>query len=175
MKVPIPFVWVLFAFACGGPGATQEQAAPEEGTALTATTTVLDLATYDTPLLVDLGDLATLGVDSPTVKWNEELGQLEVWAGEHFGLLITEEPGDLARLQADLDRDMLRKHTVVEQTPERFVYRSEFPDDAGTYLHFYTTIQVGERSFVVTDMEQHRYNEADVRRMVNAVKAKPAV
>jgi len=175
MKAPILFVWVFLAFACGGPGGTQEQALPEEGNAVAATATVLDLAPYDTPLLVDLGDLATLGVDSPTVKWNEELGQLEVWAGEHFGLLITEEPGDLARLKADLDRDMLRKHTVVEQTPERFVYRSEFPDDAGTYLHFYLTVHVGERSFVVTDMEQHQYNEADVRRMVNAVKAKPAV
>ncbi len=174
MKAPILFVWVFLAFACGGPGGTQEQALPEEGNAVAATATVLDLAPYDTPLLVDLGDLATLGVDSPTVKWNEEFGRLEVSAGEHFGLLITEEPGDLARLKADLDRDMLRKHTVLEETPEKLVYRSEFPDDAGTYIHFYRSVQVGDRTFVVTDADQVRFNEADVKRMAASIKAKVA-
>ena len=136
---------------------------------------MLDLVKYDTPLLIELGDMVTLGVDSPTVKWNEEFGRLEVSAGDHFGLLITEEPGDLARLKADLERDMLRKHTVLEETPEKLVYRSEFPDEAGTFIHFYRTVQVGDRSFVVTDMEQKRYNEADVQRMVNAINVRGAV
>ena len=95
-------------------------------------------------------------------------------AGEHFGLLITEEPGDLARLKADLDRDMLRKHTVIEETAEKLVYRSEFPDDAGTYIHFYRSVQVGDRTFVVTDADQVRFNEADVKRMAASIKTKEA-
>lgn len=173
MKVLIPIALALCFSACGGNDGTPEgQVVDSTETAVVPA--VLDLATYDTPLLVELGDLATLGVDSPTVKWNEEFGHLEVNAGDHFGLLITEEPSDMARLKADLDRDMLRKHTVIEETPEKLVYRSDFPDDAGTYIHFYRSVQVGDRSFVVTDVEQRRFNEADVKRMAASIKAKEA-
>lgn len=172
MKALIPVVLLLGLSACGGNDGVPEGEVVDS--TATAASTVLDLAQYDTPLLVELGDLATLGVDTPSVKWNEEFGHLEVNAGEHFGLLITEEPGDLARLKADLDRDMLRKHTVIEEAPEKLVYRSEFPDDAGSYIHFYRTVHVGDRTFVVTDAEQRRFNEADVKRMLGSIKAKVA-
>jgi hypothetical protein len=175
MKAMAPVVLALGLVACGGNDSKPEgEVVDSTATAVTTPPAVLDLGSYDTPLLVELGDMATLGVDSPTVKWNEEIGRLEVSAGEHFGLLITEEPGDLARLKADLDRDMLRKHTVLEETPEKLVYRSEFPDDAGTYIHFYRSVQVGDRTFVVTDADQVRFNEADVKRMAASIKAKVA-
>lgn len=161
--------------ACGSNDHTPEGEVVDSTGTAAVPPAVLDLAPYDTPLLVELGDLATLGVDSPTVKWNEEFGHLEVNAGDRFGLLITEEPADMKRVKADLDRDMLRKHTVMEESPEKLVYRSEFPDDAGTYIHFYRTVQVGDRTFVVTDTEQRRFNEADVQRMVGSIKAKAAV
>lgn len=175
MKALAPVILALALVGCGGNDSLPEgEVVDSTATAATTPPAILDLGSYDTPLLVELGDMATLGVDSPTVVWNEEFGRLEVNAGEHFGLLITEEPGDLARLKADLDRDMLRKHTVLEETPEKLVYRSEFPDDAGTYIHFYRTVQVGERTFVVTDAEERRFNEADVKRMAAAIKAKLA-
>jgi hypothetical protein len=175
MKAMVPVVLALCLVACGSNDTKPEgEVVDSTATAVTTPPAILDLGSYDTPLLVELGDMATLGVDSPTVKWNEEFGRLEVSAGEHFGLLITEEPGDLARLKADLDRDMLRKHTVIEETPEKLVYRSEFPDDAGTYIHFYRSVQVGDRTFVVTDADQLRFNEADVKRMAAAIKAKVA-
>lgn len=174
MKALIPAALVLCISACGGADGTPPEGEVVDSTETAEAPAVLDLITYDTPLLIELGDLATLGVDTPIVKWNEDFGRLEVNAGDHFGLLITEEPGDLARLKADLDRDMLRKHTILEETPEKLVYRSEFPDDAGTYIHFYRAVQVGDRSFVVTDVEQRRFNEADVQRMAAAIKAKVA-
>ena len=175
MKAILPFGLVAILASCGG----QHDGAVQEATDSTAVTNteapaVLDLSPFDTPLMIELGDLATLGVDSPTVMWNEEFGRLEVNAGDHFGMLITEEPGDLARLKADLDRDMLRKHTGIEEAPEKLVYRSEFPDDAGSYIHFYRPVHVGDRTFVVTDAEQRRFNEADVKRMLGSIKAKVA-
>lgn len=175
MKALIPFALLILLSSCGG----GKQEAAEEMADTTATSavapTILDLSAFDTPLLVELGDMSTLGVDSPTVKWNEEFGRLEVSAGEHFGLFITEEPADLARLKADLDRDMLQKHTMIEETPEKLVYRSQFPDDAGTFIHFYRTVQVGGRTFVVTDAQPVRFNEADVARMAGSIKTKAAV
>lgn len=175
MKALIPFALVVLFSSCGdGKKEAAEQMADTTATSAVAPA-ILDLSTFDTPLLVELGDMSTLGVDSPTVKWNEEFGRLEVSAGEHFGLLITEEPADLSRLKADLDRDMLQKHTVIEETPEKLVYRSQFPDDAGTFIHFYRTVQVGDRTFVVTDAGQVRFNEADITRMAASIKTKTAV
>ena len=34
----------------------------------------VDLGKWDMPLIVDLGDGSTLGVDTPTVRWNESSG-----------------------------------------------------------------------------------------------------
>ena len=85
---------------------------------------IVDLGRYDMPLIVDLGDPATLGVDTPMVKWNEEFGRMEVSGGEHFELTISEEPADMARLKADLERSMLQQNTVLEETPEKIVYKS---------------------------------------------------
>lgn len=175
MRSLLPFALLAVLTSCGGQH-ENSAAVTVDTTAVVAAVapTVLDLSAFDTPLLVELGDMATLGVDSPAVKWNEEFGRLEVNAGDHFGLLITEEPGDLARLKADLDRDMLRKHTVIEEGPDKLVYRSEFPDDAGTFIHFYRVMQVGDRQFVITDAEERRFNEADVARMVGSIKVRSA-
>lgn len=167
---------VVLLAACGDgkKEAAEKLAAMNDSIAAAQASRSIDLSAYDTPLLVDLGDPATLGVDSGTVKWNEEFGQLEVSAGERFALAITEEPADLARLKADLDRDMLRKHTILEETPDRLVYRSQFPDEDLVFIHFLRIVQVGDRTFVVRDAEQGRFNEADVVRMVGAVRPQEA-
>jgi hypothetical protein len=58
-----------------------------------------------------------------------------VQAGEHFGLVITEGPADMARLKGDLERDLLRKNTILQETPDLLIFRSEFPDDTTLTFH----------------------------------------
>ena len=158
--------------SCGSndTGTTEEQVTADSSTIVPGN--VIDLASFDVPFTVELGDITTLRVDTPEVHWNEEFGHLEVNAGEHFGLTITEEPADLARLKADLDRDMLREHTVMEETPAKLVYRSQFPDKDLVFIHFYQLLHVGDRTFVIEDRVEGRFNEADIARMVMAVHPK---
>lgn len=157
-------------YACGGGNNEAEPSTTADTTAV-APGIEVDLTAFDVPLRVELGDLATLGIDSPQTRWNEEFGHIEVNAGEHFGLIITEEEPDIARLKADLDRDMLRKHTVIEETPEKLVYRSQFPDEDLVFVHFYQVVRAGDRTFIVEDRAEGRFNEADIARMGSAVKA----
>ncbi|MBK7084316.1 MAG: hypothetical protein IPH53_06490 [Flavobacteriales bacterium] len=147
----------------------------EEAAADSTTAAVLDLSTYDTPLLITPPDAQLLGGAHATAAWNEEFGRVEVRAGEHFALNIAEGPGDLARLKADLERDMLRKHTMIEETPDRLVYRSQFPDDAGVFVHFLRVVQIAGRTFEVTDHDEGRFTEEDVRRMLGSVAPKQPV
>lgn len=161
--------------ACGdGKKEAAEQLADDTATEMPAAW-VLDLSTHDMPLTIDLGDRSTLGVDSATVVWNEEFGWLEVSAGERFMLTITEGPGDIERLKADLERDMLQKHTIIEETPVKVIYRSQFPDEDLVFVHFRQVITVGDRTFVVEDVREGRFNEMDIARMAGAVKANSAV
>jgi hypothetical protein len=135
---------------------------------------IVDLAPFDMPFSLDLGDLATLGTDSVEVAFNEEFGWLEVRLGERVGLTIAEEPGDLQRLKADLDRDMLQKHTIIAQDADHLVYRSQFPDSDMVYVHFVRVITVDGRTFVMQDAMGPRFTEADVARMNGSVRLKSA-
>ncbi len=168
--------WAVFALAlaqaCGDgkhqvadrATATDTIAAAEPADALT------DLAPYDLPLTVRIPPAQITAGATPELGWNEDEGWFGVRAGDHFAIRITEEPGDVARLKTDLDRDLVRKHTVITETPELLVYQSRFPDDPSlVFVHFYRVLHVGERTFVVENDPQGRFNATDIERMRTAV------
>lgn len=174
------FLLMVLLAACGDGKADAarklaEAQAKAEAEAAAVVPYLLDLQAFDIPLAVSLPEMVTPDADSTYGRavWNEEFGHLRVKAGDHFGLIITEDPGNIPRLKADLERDMLRRHTILEEAPDRLVYRSEFPDDDLVFVHFYRIMTVEGRSFVVEDMPDGRYNEQDVARMLEAVQ--PAI
>ncbi|MBK7944568.1 MAG: hypothetical protein IPJ85_04335 [Flavobacteriales bacterium] len=171
MRATILFSFAMLLAACNGGGAAE---ATSEQTP-TVTSLAVDLTGHDIPFSIELGDAATLGVDSPTVRWNEEFGHLSVQAGERFSILITEEPGDIARMKADLNRDQLRTNSIVEEHPDRIIWRSAFPDEDIVFVHFYRVVEVDGRSFVVQDDDRGRFNEADATHMMNSVRTKQPV
>lgn len=182
MKTFLP-VLILAMFAACGDGKADaarklaEAQAQADAEAAAVEPYLLDLQAFDMPLVVSLPEMLTPDQDSTYGRaiWNEEFGQLRVKAGDHFGLTITEDAGNIQRLKADLERDMLRKHSILEESPEHLVYRSQFPDEDLVFIHFYRIITVDGRSFVVEDMTEGRYNEADVARMTKAVRPSTSV
>jgi hypothetical protein len=168
-SLPCLLLAVLLA-ACGAPPAEDHGAEPIPPASL-----ALDLSGFDVPFSLELGDAATLGVDSPTVRWNEEFGHLSVQAGDRFSILITEEPGDIARMKADLDRDQLRTNSIVEEQPDRIIWRSAFPDEDIVFVHFYRIVEADGRTFIVQDDDRGRFSEADAARMMGSVRVKQPV
>jgi hypothetical protein len=100
----------------------------------------------------------------------EEFGHYRVSAGKRFDLIITEDKGDLARLKAGFERDLLRSFSVVSETPDLIVYRLQYPDEDIVFVHFYQVMRVGEREFVVESAPDGRFNEADIGFMAAAVR-----
>ena len=169
MKQFLPVLASFLLFACGNTAenGTAESPAPDTDSAVVER---IDLTSVDLPLLLTPPDAAALAGDSVMVTWNEEFGHVAIAAGEHFGLIITEEPGDLQRLKSDLERDQLRTHTIIEETPSELVYRSSFPDDADlVFVHFFQLLEVDGRQFVVESDPMGRFNEADVARMAASI------
>lgn len=171
MKKLIPVLSLLLITGC------HDMPVPGSGdadSASAAVTTSIDLSSHDLPLLLTPPDKQLTDGQEPTIVWKDETGKLEVKAGDHFGLVITEEPGDIPRLKASLDRDLVRKYTVLSESPELLTYRSEFPDDPTlVFLHFYRVVHAGERTFVVEDLDGQAYNQQDIDRMSAAVSPKP--
>jgi hypothetical protein len=163
-------LWMTCAVLVAGCGDGKKEAAEQLARMEqdSTRTTVVPLAEYDMPVAVEL-DMQLLQADTPRVRWNEEFGRVEVEAGPRFHITISEEEGDLQRVKADLDRDMLRRNTIVEDSADHLIFRSEFPDDSIVFVHFYRIIRLGGRSFVVESHDQGRFTEADIRRMVEAV------
>lgn len=169
MKTAFALICAAALVACGAPGTSEEASnAADAGTSTSADNTI-DLSQFDMPLLVNVPQNG----HEPMVVMNEERGRAEVRAGEHFGLIVTEMEPDFARLKADLDRDMLVKNTITQETPDLIVYTSEFPDGTGTFTHFMQVVRSGGRTFVVEDLPDGRFNESDGRSLVVAVSAKP--
>lgn len=156
---------VLF-FACSS-GPTEEQ---ETRVADTTTVAHIDLTSYGLPLLLTPPDKQLTAGAEPSIIWKDETGTLAVEAGERFGLEIREEPGDMPRLKATLERDLLRKNTIIRETPELLVWRSEFPDDPDLVsIHFYRILAEDGRTFTVQDTDGPAYSEQDVDRMSAAI------
>jgi hypothetical protein len=131
---------------------------------------VLDLSPFDMPLMVELPTTPVNGDQGESEpEWNEEFGHLRISCGEGFGITITEDAGDIQRLKADLDRDMLRKHTIIGEEDGLVIYRLQFPDEEIVFVHFYQVVRSGARTFVVESMSGRRFNEAEVNRMTKAV------
>lgn len=181
MERAIPLIAVLLLAACGdGKKEAAEQLAAmqqEQADASAVSEYLLDLEPFDLPLVVSMPEMMVPAADSTFggARWNEDTGQLIVQAGDHFALTISEEPGDIGRLKAALERDMLRKHTILREEPDLVVYRHEYPDDALVFMHFYQVIRHQGREFVVESAPHGRFNETDVARMSQAVRPNQAI
>lgn len=170
MKHLFALALLLSVAACTPPhGADTSAGTTTTDSTAAPTTNMVDLDRFDMPLLVNVPQNG----HDPMAIMNEERGRAEVRAGDHFGLIITEMEPDFERLKADLERDMLVKNTIVEETPDLIAYTSEFPDGTGTFAHFMQVVRSGDRTFVVEDLPDGRFNESDRKSMVGAVSAKP--
>lgn len=162
----------LLLAACGDGKSEAAKALADEAPATNGQAAyVLDLTPFDMPLVVHLPEVLSPDVDSLYGKasWNEEFGQLRVMAGDGFGLTITEDDGDMPRLKGDLERHMLLRNTILQETPDLLVYSSQFPDEELVFIHFYKIVRSNGRTFVVESLPDRKFNEAEVQRMANAV------
>lgn len=173
MKHLLHALALMLIAACGdAPPATEAATAADSTT--TSAVPVIDLSSHDLPLLLTPPDKQLTAGQDPSIVWKDETGTLEIRAGEHFGLMIREEPGDIPRLKASLERDLLKKNAVLRETPELLIYRSEFPDDPSlVFMHYCQVVHAGDRSFVVQDVDDGTFNQQDIERMMAAISPKP--
>jgi hypothetical protein len=169
MKALFPSAILALAFIFNACGDGQRDAALQIAAAADSlkVASTVDLGEFHMPLVLVMPE----GMPPAMKTWKDELGELSISAGDHFNLSITEGPADRDRLKGDLDRDLLRKNTIVEETPDLLVYRSEFPDDSSlVFFHFNKTITVDGRTFTAMDGDTGTpFSLEDVKRMAGSI------
>lgn len=130
----------------------------------------VDLAPYHMPLVLEM----PTGAPATTMVWKDATGKLAVRAGDHFAIEISEAPADPGRVKADLERDLLKRNTIIRETPRLLIYRSEFPDDTMlVFHHFDRWLTTDGRSFHVEDVDDGiAYTLEEVDRMAAAAHVK---
>ncbi len=133
----------------------------------------VDLAEYHMPLMLEM----PTGAPEPTLVWKDAAGKLAVNPGDHFAIEISEAPADMERVKADLDRDLLKKNTILQETPELLIYKSEFPDDTTlVFHHFDRSITADGRTFHVEDAaDGGPFTLEQVNKMAAAITVKSPV
>ncbi|MEO8733693.1 MAG: hypothetical protein ABI373_05140, partial [Flavobacteriales bacterium] len=172
MKAIFPSAVIAAALLMSACGDGKSDAAKEIAavTDSVKTASTVDLDQYHMPLLLE----APPEGPTPSILWKDVSGKLEIRAGDKFGLTIMEDPGDMQRLKGDLDRDLLKKNTILQETPDELVYKSEFPDDSTlVFVHFQRVVKAAGRTFVIQDMDNGTaFTKADVDRMAASITPK---
>lgn len=133
----------------------------------------LDLSQYglNVTLMVPDSSIGTLEVMA------QSYGDIEVRVGTFFQIKIAP-GGDIALKKSDLESDLLFKTTILSETPELLIYKSDLPDGSKSYHHFYMIKKVLGANYEIRDIEEsgESFSEAIVKKMVeaaNSIKDKP--
>ncbi|MEM9022870.1 MAG: hypothetical protein AAGB22_03965 [Bacteroidota bacterium] len=135
----------------------------------------LDISEFGLPMVVRVPDESRGVPEVIEQSW----GETEVRVGGQFQLRIAF-GGDVAAAKADVQGDLARNTTIVEEGDNFFIYRWDYKDAEyiQSEFHFYLLQEVGGEVYEIQDVQgEETYSEAAVRVMFEAarhVEAKPA-
>ena len=166
--------FILFAILLVGCADSVEEVAVEEieSSATAEEVNMIDLGSEGLPLSVAIPK----ALGDAEVFWNEEFGYVEVRAGDHYGLTISEFPADIERKKADLQRDLLQTHEILSEKDKELIYRSSFPDnDKLVFHHMYKILEHDGRIFIVEDRAAGQFSLNDIEVMASSLQVVEAI
>lgn len=105
----------------------------------------------------------------PRIDFNPAFGHLEVKCGDVFGLIITEESGDINEVIEQLERDLVFKYEIEEQTSNSLLYKQFFSGNNQEFWHFYVILPGSETNYVVRDAQMDELNAHQSRKIYDAL------
>lgn len=127
---------------------------------------MLDLTDKGLPVTIIVPDSTTGELTINATSY----GDVEIKVGDYFQIKFTPS-ADMALLKSDLQADLLWKTTILEDTPELLLYKSELPDGSKVFFHFYAVVDIGGAKYEVKDISGgEQYPESAIRKMSEAIK-----
>lgn len=159
MKKLVFIISVIVSIVLVSCGSKKEEAAPVAGMM------PVDLSSYGVPVVINVPD-STKG----RLEIEDANGTIKIRVGKTFRLSIFEDIGDLALKKSDVstaEPKKLKRYLVDE--PTTIVYENEITEPE---FHFYTIVKVGEKSFVMEDLDgEEIFSQASVETMLQSAKS----
>lgn len=105
----------------------------------------------------------------PQINFNPAFGHLEVKCGGVFALNITEESGNINEVIEQLERDLVFKYEIEEQTSKGLLYRQYISGSNQEFWHLYVIVPGSETGYVVRDAQLNELNAHQSRKIYDAL------
>ncbi|MDZ4822489.1 MAG: hypothetical protein SH856_03420 [Flavobacteriales bacterium] len=116
-----------------------------------------------------------LSANPADIHFNDASGELEMKAGEDFGLVMTEGKPNLAYIKKDLEEDLMWKVKMVENDSRKIVYQRHLPDGSAYLMQFIQHIQLAGKDYTVRTAPQGSFNEQQLEVMRKVVDSMNAI
>ncbi|MEY3398318.1 MAG: hypothetical protein RL220_912 [Bacteroidota bacterium] len=100
---------------------------------------------------------------------NENTGELDINAGDNFGLRVIQESRSVEQFRQDMQAMSLFSMRIVEETPELLIYQTLLPDGTAHFFHIYATRIINGVPYTIRSAPESDFTEADVVRMKEAL------
>lgn len=105
----------------------------------------------------------------PRINFNPAFGHMEVKCGEVFALIITEESGNIDETIEQLERDLVFKYEIEDQTNRGLLYKQFIPGSDREFWHFYVMVPGSVTGYVVRDAQMDELNAHQSRKIYDAI------
>lgn len=105
----------------------------------------------------------------PRINFNPAFGHMEVKCGDVFALIITEESGNIDETIEQLERDLVFKYEIEDQTNRGLLYKQFIPGSDREFWHFYVMVPGSETGYVVRDAQVDELNAHQSRKIYDAL------
>jgi hypothetical protein len=97
-------------------------------------------------------------------------GTIKLRVGKSFRISVFEDAGDIALKKSDISGDEVKKlKNFIIDEPTTLLYENQITDPE---FHIYTIVKVGEKSFVVEDLNgEEMYSQEAAKLMLDAAKS----
>ena len=124
----------------------------------------IEISINDTPLSIMVPDSSKEKLSIVKQSW----GATEIKAGTHFQISISEDQGDIALKKSDVaDNDVNKFKRYIKDEPTLLSWESEITEPE---FHFYTVQKIGAASYLIEDIKEEHFSEADIQQMIDAAK-----
>ena len=166
----LPFLLTLVFFACNS--GNEEQVVEEISTDQAADDRSMmqrmDLSEHGFPFSIWVPGKELSNMD-PVSTFDDSFMHVQVASGKRFQMLIRQEQGAMDQLKSALDNDILREHEYLTEEPHLLIYRSSYPDQETSFIHFYFVFEVNGEPYVAEDVKEVDLNEADIQKMLDSL------
>lgn len=111
----------------------------------------------------------------PEIRFNAVLGQLEIRAGKHFMLDVSQDPFSIQTLKAELNQEQLFDYVFHEEGDDALTYEGVLPSGESYCYHHCARLNLSGQTYKVSTAPEGVYSEQHIEWVKNCISSMHSV